>query len=77
MHLGNNPQAPDQGDDEPLAPIVHMINFKTRRALMCRGESARADAVERGFKAVSINHFLNYVQGAKKGFRSKKGAKRK
>lgn len=77
MHLGNNPETPDQGDGEPLAPIVHMINFKTRQVLMCRGDNAKANAVERGFKAVSINHFLKYVADAKKGFRSKKGAKRK
>jgi hypothetical protein len=47
---------------------------------MCRGESAEADAKERGFKKVSVAHFVKFVDNAKKGFRVKpkaKGGKRK
>lgn len=76
MHLVDNTQTPDQGDDEPLAPVLHMINFKTRRALVCRGDNAQADAVDRGFKKVSAAHFHKYIADAKKGFRQK-GSKRK
>lgn len=76
MHLVDNPEAPDQGNEEPLAPVVHFINFKTRRALMCRGEAAQADALERGFKKVSVNHFVKYIADAKKGFRQKGSKKR-
>ena len=61
----------NQGDGEPLAPIRHYVNFKTRRVLMCRGENAEADAVDRGFKRVTANHFFKYIEQAKKGFRVK------
>lgn len=71
MHLGNNTEGTDQGDGVPLAPVVHMINFKTRRALVCRGENAQADAVERGFRKVTGAHFHKYIADAKKGFRAK------
>lgn len=63
-------------DDVPLLPIVHYINFKERRALVCRGENAQADAKARGFKKVTSAHFHKYIADAKKGFRQK-GAKRK
>lgn len=76
MHLVDDPKAPDQGDSEPLGPIVHMLNFKERRALVCRGENAQADAKARGFESVTSAHFHKYIANAKKGFRQK-GAKRK
>lgn len=77
MHLvDNEAQEQNQGDAEPLAPVVHMIHFKDRRALLCRGENAQADAVSRGFKKVTPAHFHKYIADAKKGFRQK-GAKRK
>lgn len=81
MHMVNDqaPQ-PDQGDGEPLAPIVYMLNFKLRRALMCRGESQVEAAIGRGFKKVTPNHFVKYLDEAKNGFRRKpkaKGSKRK
>lgn len=77
MHLvDNETQEQNQGDSEPLAPVVHMINFKSRRALVCRGEQAQADAVGRGFKKVSVAHFHKYIADAKKGFRQN-GSKRK
>lgn len=64
---------------EPLAPIVYMVNFKTRRVLMCRGEGRQEEAEGRGFKKVTKAHFVKFVDNAKKGFRkpSRKGAKRK
>lgn len=72
MHMGNNEtEVGNQGNGEPLAPVVHMINFKSRRVLMCRGEKAQADAVARGFKRVTVAHFVKFVDGSKKGFRSK------
>lgn len=72
MHMGNNKaEVGNQGDSEPLAPVVHMINFKSRRVLMCRGDAAQADAVSRGFKRVTVNHFVKFIDGAKKGFRVK------
>lgn len=62
------------GDDvplEPLPPILHLINFKTRRASVLRGENALADALSRGFKVVTPAHFVKYVDNARKGFRTK------
>lgn len=62
------------GDDvslEPLPPILHLINFKTRRASVLRGENALADALARGFKVVTPAHFVKYVDNARKGFRTK------
>lgn len=79
MHLVNDKTTiGDQGIvGEELAPIVHMINFKSRRVLMCRGDNAQADAVSRGFKKVTSAHFLKFVGNAPKGFRTKKKGKRK
>lgn len=71
MHMVDNPETPDQGNEEPLAPIVHMINFKSHRALVCRGDNANADAEARGFKKVTPAHFHKYIAEAKKGFRQK------
>lgn len=72
MHLvDNETQEQNQGDAEPLGPVIHMINFKTRRALVCRGDSALADAKDRGFSNVTVAHFHKYIADAKKGFRQK------
>lgn len=77
MHLvDNETQEQNQDHAEPLAPVVHMIHFKSRRVLVCRGENALGDAVARGFKRVTSAHFHKYVADAKKGFRQK-GSKRK
>lgn len=78
MHMVDD-QTPEQnqGDGEPLAPITYMLNFKLRRALMCRGAERVAEAEGRGFKKVSYAHFVKYLDNAKKGFRTKKKGARK
>lgn len=76
MHLvDNETPVSDTSDDEPVGPVLHYINFKTRRALVCRGEAAQVDAESRGFKKVSSAHFHKYLATAKNGFRRRPGGR--